>query len=474
MSEMYKNRKKVLIRGAGDLATGVGVALHRAGFRVIMTEIAVPLTVRREVAMSRAVYEGRMEVEGIEGILVENYQEARRVLAADKIAVIVDPEAEIRREFRPDVLVDAILAKRNTGTSRTDAPYVIGLGPGFIAGKDVHAVIETMRGLTLADIIYDGQPIPNTGIPGYVGGYALERLIRASAAGRMEPKAQIGDVVRKGQLLALTGGKPVYSQLDGVIRGMLQEGVQVKKGLKIGDVDPRKDKKLCYLISDKANEIGSSVVKTVEARLSDKDYAMILLAAGKSSRYGNNKLLEKLDGGQMFEHTLRKMRAFPLCTQVVVTRFEEIENAAKTQGMLVVQNTEPDLGIAHSLKLGLKRALDENPGLKGAMFIVCDQPGLTAGTFARMLEMGKMHPGRIVCAGWKGRTGNPVLWDSCFFRELCRLSGDKGGKQIICAHKEDVVLCETEEAELRDVDVPEQLIKWERDYGESGKSREET
>lgn len=129
---------------------------------------------------------------------------------------------------------------------------------------------------------------------------------------------------------------------------------------------------MCYLISDKANEIGSSVVKTVEARLSDKDYAMILLAAGKSSRYGNNKLLEKLDGGQMFEHTLRKMRAFPLCTQVVVTRFEEIENAAKTQGMLVVQNTEPDLGIAHSLKLGLKRALDENPGLKGAMFIVCD------------------------------------------------------------------------------------------------------
>ena len=326
---------------------------------------------------------------------------------------------------------------------------MIGLGPGFIAGKDVHAVIETMRGLTLADIIYDGQPIPNTGIPGYVGGYALERLIRASAAGRMEPKAQIGDVVRKAQLLALTGGKPVYSQLDGVIRGMLQEGVQVKKGLKIGDVDPRKDKKLCYLISDKANEIGSSVVKTVEARLSDKDYAMILLAAGKSSRYGNNKLLEKLDGGQMFEHTLRKMRAFPLCTQVVVTRFEEIENAAKTQGMLVVQNTEPDLGIAYSLKLGLKRALDENPGLKGAMFIVCDQPGLTAGTFARMLEMGKMHPGKIVCAGWKGRTGNPVLWDSCFFRELCRLSGDKGGKQIICAHKEDVVLCETEKYKER-------------------------
>jgi len=474
MSEIYKIKKKALVRGAGDLATGVGVALHRAEFQVIMTDIAVPLTVRREVAMSRAVYEGRVEVEGIEGILVKNYREARQVLEEGKIAVIVDPEAEIRKEFRPDVLVDAILAKRNTGTSRTDAPYVIGLGPGFTAGKDVHAVIETMRGTTLADIIYDGQPIPNTGVPGYVGGYALERLIRASGTGRMEPKAQIGDIVRKGQLLAVTGGEPVYSQLDGVIRGMLQEGVQVKKGLKIGDVDPRKDKTLCYLISDKANKIGSSVVKAAEERLSDKEYAMILLAAGKSSRYGDNKLLEELDGGRMFEHTLRKMRAFPLCTQVVVTRFDEIANAAKAQGMLVAENREPDLGIAHSLKLGLKKALEENPGLKGAMFIVCDQPGLTAGTFARMLEIGKMHPGKIVCAGRKGRMGNPVLWDQCFFEELGRLSGDKGGKQIIGAHKEAVVLCETEEAELQDVDVPEQLRKWERDYGESGKSGEET
>ena len=474
MSEIYKNKKKALVRGSGDLATGVGAALHRAGFQVIMTDIAVPLTVRREVAMSRAVYEGRVEVEGVEGILVQNYQEALTVLEESKIAVIVDPEVKIREEFHPDVLVDAILAKKNLGTMRTDAPYVIGLGPGFTAGKDVHAVIETMRGATLADIIYDGQPIPNTGVPGYVGGYALERLIRASATGKMEPKAQIGDIVKKGQLLAVTGGKPVYSQLDGVIRGMLQEDVLVKKGLKIGDVDPRKDKKLCYLISDKANKIGSSVVQAAEARLSDKDYAMILLAAGKSSRYGRNKLLEELDGGKMFEHTLRKMSAFPLCTQVAVTRFDEIEYAAKAQGMLVVKNRDPDLGIAHSLRLGLQKALEENPKLKGAMFIVCDQPGLTAGTFARMLEMGKMHPGKIVCAGWKGRTGNPVLWDSCFFRELCRLSGDKGGKQIICAHKEDVVLCETEEAELRDVDVPEQLIKWERDYGESGKSREET
>lgn len=468
------NRKKALVRGAGDLATGVGVALQRAGYQVIMTEIAEPLTVRREVAMSRAVYEGHAEVEGVKGVLVTDYQEAVHALKEEKIAVIIDPAADIRKEFCPDVLVDAILAKRNTGTTCADAPYVIGLGPGFTAGKDVHAVIETMRGATLADIIYDGVPIPNTGVPGYVGGYALERLIKACGTGMMEPKVRIGDIVKKGQLLAVTGGKPVYSQLDGVIRGMLQGGVKVKTGLKIGDVDPRKDKKLCYQISDKANKIGDSVVKISNERLSDEGYAMILLAAGKSSRYGNNKLLEELDGGKMYEHTLRKMRAFPLCTQVTVTRFAEIENASKKQGMTVVENHEPDLGIAHSLVLGLRVAKQKNPNLKGAMFIVCDQPGLTARTFARMLDMSKNHPGKIICAGRKGKMGNPVLWDQKFFPELEQLLGDKGGKQIMGAHMEDVLVCEAEEAELQDVDEPEQLRKWEKIYGESGKSREET
>ena len=186
MSEIYKNKKKALVRGSGDLATGVGVALYRAGFQVIMTDIAVPLTVRREVAMSRAVYEGRAKVEGIEGILVRSYQEALAVLEENKIAVIVDPKAEICKEFHPDLLVDAILAKKNMGTRRTDAPYVIGLGPGFTAGKDVHAVIETMRGETLADIIYDGQPIPNTGVPGYVGGYVRLAMAEWSQRHRSE------------------------------------------------------------------------------------------------------------------------------------------------------------------------------------------------------------------------------------------------------------------------------------------------
>ena len=201
MSEIYKNKKKALVRGSGDLATGVGVALYRAGFLVIMTDIAVPLTVRREVAMSRAVYEGRAKVEGIEGILVRNYQEALAVLEENKIAVIVDPKAEIRKEFHPDILVDAILAKKNLGTTRDMAPLTIALGPGFTAGVDVDFVVETKRGHRLGRIIREGAAIPNTGVPGVIGGYGAERVIHAPAKGIFFGKALSGDMVEQGQVL---------------------------------------------------------------------------------------------------------------------------------------------------------------------------------------------------------------------------------------------------------------------------------
>ena len=153
----------------------------------------------------------------------------------------------------------------------------------------------------------------------------------------------------------------------------------------------------------------------------------------------------------------------------------ETLEAGETFGTIEVVKTISDLFLPVAGEvLEQNEALEENPELKGAMFIVCDQPGLTAATFARMLDIGKKYPGKIVCAGRKGKMGNPVLWDRCFFDELSRLSGDKGGKQIIGAHMDDVLLCETEETELRDVDIPEQLTKWERDYGKSGKSGEET
>ena len=220
---------KILIKGAGDLATGIASRLYGAGHQIMMTDIAVPLTVRRLVAFSRAVYEGEAVVEDMTACLAKNQEEAEEIMEQGDIPVIVDPKAECIEWFEPDVIVDAILAKRNLGTKITDAPFVIGVGPGFTAGEDCNCVVETKRGHTLGNVIWDGSAIPNTGVPGNVGGYSIERLIKASADGVIEPKAVIGDLVRKGQIVAITGGEPVYALMDGIVRGMLQPGVQVTK-----------------------------------------------------------------------------------------------------------------------------------------------------------------------------------------------------------------------------------------------------
>lgn len=255
---------RVLIKGAGDLASGIAYELWLAGHEVLMTEKAVPLAVRRAVSFSRAVYEGRARVEEAEGVLVTSCQEAASEIEKGNIAVIVDEKAEILHRFCPDVLVDGIMAKKNTGTRITDAPIVIGTGPGFCAGEDCSYVIETMRGESLGRVISCGSAIPNTGIPGEVGGYTRERLLSASADGRMEPLVQIGDIVEKGQIVARTGGEPVYAGLTGIIRGILMEGVLVKKGLKIGDIDSRQIRKNCFIISDKARRVGKGVLEAIE------------------------------------------------------------------------------------------------------------------------------------------------------------------------------------------------------------------
>lgn len=252
---------KILIKGAGDLATGIAYEFWLAGHQVLMTEIGVPLAVRRTVSFSRAVYEGRARVEQAEGILVRNLEEAVRVTEAGNIAVIVDERAGIRADYRPDILIDGIMAKKNLGTRIGDAPVVIGIGPGFTAGTDCHYVIETQRGPSLGQVIREGSAIPNTGIPGEIAGYTVERLIRASASGWMEPAVRIGDLVKKGQLVAVTGGVPVYARMSGIVRGMLQEGVQVEEGLKIGDIDAREKKEYCVTISDKARRIGKGALE---------------------------------------------------------------------------------------------------------------------------------------------------------------------------------------------------------------------
>lgn len=228
-----------------------------------MTEIAVPLTVRRLVSFSRAVYEGAAEVDGVQAVLVRDLAGAREAFARGEIAVLVDEDAAVREEYQPDVLVDGIMAKRNIGTDRRQAPVVVALGPGFTAGEDCHAVIETKRGESLGRPIFKGSAIPNTGIPGNIGGCTTERLLRAAADGDMEPLVQIGELVSAGQTVARTGGEPVVAQISGVVRGLLQEGVPVCRELKIGDVDPRGIPEYCRHISDKAHTIGQGVVQAL-------------------------------------------------------------------------------------------------------------------------------------------------------------------------------------------------------------------
>jgi len=260
-------RPIALVKGAGDLATGVALRLSRSGFAVVMTEIARPTVVRRTVAFAEAVYEGRTAVEGIEGIKVEDLDQIGGMLRQGAIPVVVDPEAAALREVRPSLLVDAIVAKRNLGTRISDALAVVALGPGFLAGRDAHAVIETMRGHTLGRVIMQGEALPNTGIPGEVGGHAEERLLRAPTAGVFGSALTIGDHVAAGQIVGRVGDVPVRSRLDGVLRGLLHPGLAVTPGFKLGDVDPRASREHCFTVSDKALAVAGGVLEAVCALL---------------------------------------------------------------------------------------------------------------------------------------------------------------------------------------------------------------
>lgn len=254
---------KILIKGAGDLASGIAHRLKKAGYQILMTELQVPLTVRRTVAFSRAVYETETEVEGIKGILIHSPGEILEVWKQGNIPVIVDEHAYIQREFKADVIVDAIIAKHNLGTTMEDAPFVIGVGPGFEAGEDCHAVVETKRGHYLGKVIWEGCAIPNTGIPGEIGGFTTERIIRAVADGEFHPITHISEMVEKDQIVAFSGGEPIKAQMSGIIRGMLQPGVRVVKGMKCGDIDARCEIDHCFTISDKARAIAGGVLEAV-------------------------------------------------------------------------------------------------------------------------------------------------------------------------------------------------------------------
>ena len=254
----------VLIRGAGEMASGVAYRLHQSHFKICMIEISHPLAVRREVTFSEAIYEGEKEVEGIRAKLIPKLEGIESTWKQGHIPILIDPDAKKSRNIlKPDVLVDAIMAKKNLGTQVNDAPLVIGLGPGFAAEKDVHIVIETNRGNNLGKMILNGTAEPDTGIPGEIGGYTIERLLRTMKKGIFHPQRSIGERVNKGAVVAVVEDFPVIAKISGVVRGLLRNGVEVKKGMKVGDIDPRGKRELCFTISDKARAIGGGVLEAI-------------------------------------------------------------------------------------------------------------------------------------------------------------------------------------------------------------------
>lgn len=256
----------VLIRGAGDLATGVAHRLWRAGFKVVMLELPQPLVVRRTVSFAAAVYEGVIEVEAVRAELCPSHDQVAILLKRRVVPVLVDPVGDTIEILKPAVLVDAIMAKINTGTGISSAGFVIGLGPGFTAGKDVHAVVETKRGHSLGRVLYEGSATADTGEPAMINGHGSDRLLRAPEAGNFYALKAIGELVKRGEQVAHIDNNPIIASIDGMIRGMLYPGLKVVKGLKVGDIDPRGNEIDFKTISDKARSIGGGVLEAIMHR----------------------------------------------------------------------------------------------------------------------------------------------------------------------------------------------------------------
>ena len=254
----------ILLRGAGERASGIAHRLFRSGFKGCMAEIPKPMAVRRTVSFCEAVYEGQIEIEGVKGRLVSLPNEVWEGWGQQIIPVIVDPEAKIRNEIPFHVLVDAILAKKNLGTKITDAPLVIGIGPGFAVGEDVHMVIESNRGHNLGRVILSGKAEEDTGIPGSIGPYTIERVLRSPKDGIFHcARKEIGDSVGEREIVAYVDDEPVIAQIGGILRGLLKDGLEVMKGTKVGDIDPRGSKEYCFTISDKARAIAGGVLEGI-------------------------------------------------------------------------------------------------------------------------------------------------------------------------------------------------------------------
>lgn len=259
---MYKDI--IIVRGAGDIASGTINRLHKSGFKILVLETNNPTSIRRNVCYSEAIYDGKITIENATAIKANNFNEILKCWQNNKIPITIDPHGKFIDMLKPKVLVDAILAKKNLGTKIDMAEITIGLGPGFEAGKDVNAVIETMRGHNLGRVILKGPAMKNTGIPGEIGGYSKERVIYSPTKGIIKSIRQIGDFVCAGEILAYVDDCEIKTQISGLLRGLIRDGSKINKGLKIADVDPRcHEIKNCYTISDKARSIGGSVLEAI-------------------------------------------------------------------------------------------------------------------------------------------------------------------------------------------------------------------
>lgn len=253
----------VLVRGGGDLATGTIHRLVQVGFRVIVLELPKPTVIRTSVAFAQCLFDGTAEVEGLESVAAASLADALRLTDEGRVPVLVDPQGAVRFDVKPVAVVDAILAKKNMGTYLEWAPVVIGLGPGFTAGSDVHAVVETNRGHHLGRVYYQGTAEPNTGIPGIIGGHSSDRIVRAPASGMFSAVRKIGDSVQYGDTLGFINGQAVRAPLKGTLRGLINSNLEVFQNMKIGDIDPRNIRDHCWTISDKARTISGGVLEAL-------------------------------------------------------------------------------------------------------------------------------------------------------------------------------------------------------------------
>lgn len=254
----------VIVRGGGDIASGAIQKLYRSGFKVLVLETETPSAIRRKVAFCEAVYEKEIEIEGIKARLVTDDEEIQECWDSDVLPVMIDSRGKVIERLKPLAVVDGILAKQNFGTKRSMAPITIALGPGFSAPEDVDIVIETMRGHNLGRIIEEGKASENTGVPGVIAGFGIERVIYSDYSGVITNVEKIGNVVEKGDVIAVVGDNEIYASISGVLRGIIRDGYKVKKGLKIADIDPRiSEKDNCFTISDKARNIGGAVLESI-------------------------------------------------------------------------------------------------------------------------------------------------------------------------------------------------------------------